>query len=252
MGMCDNVAKNAIIMAAGMGSRLSPLTKDTHKSLLVVNGRVIIETLIEALICNGVYEIFIVVGHLKEQFDYLARKYKNASIHTIFNPYYECCNNVSSLYVAREYLGDSIVTDGDLIIRNSEILYPHFDTSGYCSAWVESETDEWLQTIDENGYVLSCSRTGGRQGWQLYSISFWSLEHGQMLNRHLKEIFERKKVTDVYWDDVPMFYYSNEYQLKIRTINHDDLIEIDNLQELSAIDAKYQSYAEGLCLRTIE
>jgi len=236
-----NVAKNAIIMAAGVGSRLSPLTNITHKSLLEVNGEVIIETLIEALIENGIYEIHIVVGHLKEQFNYLIEKYKTANIHTIFNPYYERCNNISSLYIACNHLGNSIITDADMIIKNPKILNPHFDNSGYCSAWVEGETNEWLQTVDKEGNVLSCSRTGGSRGWQLFSISFWSHEHGQMLKRHLEDIFKNKKITDIYWDDIPMFYYSHEYQLKIRKINHDDLIEIDNLHELLAIDDKYRT-----------
>ena len=67
--------KRAIIMAAGKGERLLPLTNKTPKPLIEVNGRRMIETVIEALRENGISDIYIVVGYLKEQFGYLVEKY---------------------------------------------------------------------------------------------------------------------------------------------------------------------------------
>ena len=224
-------AENAIIVAAGVGERMFPLTETIPKPLIEVQGKRMIESLIQALIHNGIAEIVVVVGHLKEQFDYLPRKYKDVKIILVINPYYNSCNNISSLYMAREYLGNTIITDGDIIVHNQDILHPYFEVSGYCSSWAE-ETDEWLQELDENGYVKSCSRTGGKNGWQLYSISFWNQEDSRKLRDHLEELFEKKKVTDIFWDDIPMFYYKQEYSLKIRRINSNDLVEIDDLQEL--------------------
>jgi len=230
-------ATKAIIMAAGRGSRLSPITDTIPKPLIEVNGRRMIETLLDALIQNGVSDIYIVTGYLKEQFDYLPQKYSYVNITLLFNPYYLSCNNISSLYIARAYLGNCIIADGDLIIYNPHILEPYFDASGYCSIWAE-ETNEWLQTTDGEGYVVSCSRSGGKKGWQLFSISFWSENDGQKLCRHIEEIFVERAITDIFWDDVPMFYFKDEYRLKIRQIQHNDLVEIDNLSELSIIDPK--------------
>lgn len=227
--------ENAIIVAAGVGRRLSPLTDTTPKPLIKVQGKPMIESIIDALIQNDITDIVVVVGHLREQFDYLPRHYPDAHITLLFNPYYRTCNNISSLYVAREYLGNTIITDGDIIIHNPKILHPHFEASGYCSSWAD-ETDEWLQVLDEHGYVKSCSRTGGRHGWQLYSISFWNQEDSGKLRFHLEELFEKKKVTDIYWDDIPMFYCKEEFRLKIREINSSDLVEIDNLQELYELE----------------
>lgn len=87
----------------------------------------------------------------------------------IENPYYDTCNNISSLYVARDYIKNAMILDGDQMIYNPAILTPEFERSGYNSVWTDGETDEWLQTV-ENGIVVSCSRTGGKKGWQLYSI----------------------------------------------------------------------------------
>ena len=232
-----HTVKNAIIMAAGKGERMQPVTLHTPKPLVPVNGRPMIETVIDALHQNGIYEIHVVTGYLKEQFQILLEKYPE--IHLIENPYYDTCNNISSLYVAREYLGDTIILDGDQIIYNTEILRPEFERSGYNAVWCEGETNEWLMQVNDAGIVTSCSRTGGRRGWQLFSISRWSMEDGQRLKKHLELEFDEKKNRQIYWDDVAMFCHFDEYRLGIMEMKHEDIVEIDNLQELIAIDHSY-------------
>ena len=226
-------------MAAGIGSRLRPITNEIPKPLVEVNGKKMIETILDGLIQNNIKEVYIVVGYLKEQFSYLPEKYHHIKLTLLENPYFETCNNISSLYIAREHLGNCIIMDGDLIIHNPEILNPIFEASGYCSTWV-SITDEWLQTIDESDFVLSCSRTGGKNGWQLFSISFWSEEDGMKLKKHLEEVFLDKEEIGLFWDDVAMFCYKDDYRLKIRKINLADVIEIDNYHELVEIDSSYE------------
>ena len=176
--------------------------------------------------------------NLEERF-----KKEYPGIQLIENPYYDTCNNIASLYVARDYIENAIILDGDQIIYNSEILAPEFERSGYNSVWTDGETDEWLQTV-ENGIVTSCSRTGGKGGWQLYSISRWTAEDGKKLKHHLEIEFEEKKNRQIYWDDVAMFCYPEEYQLGIRPMNKDDIIEVDNLSELIALDVSYKKYVE--------
>lgn len=237
-----NRAKKAIIMAAGMGTRMNPVTLETPKPLVRVNGKRMIDSVIEALHINGIRQIYVVVGYLKEQFAELKEEYPDITL--IENPWYDKCNNISSLYVAREHIPEAVILDGDQIIYNPDILKPEFERSGYCCRWNENDTDEWLLTL-ENDIVVSCSRTGGRKGWQLYSVSFWSDEDGKRLQRHLVYEFEEKKNCDIYWDDVAMFCYPEEYRLGIRPIQVGDLIEIDDLQELADIDPFYKRYIEG-------
>lgn len=235
--------KRAIIMAAGLGNRMKPVTSKTPKPLVVVNGVRIIDTVIEALHENEIYEIYVVVGYLKEQFKSLEIQYPGLKL--IENPYYNVCNNIASLYVARNYLEDVIILDGDQIIYNSKILCPEFEKSGYNSVWIEEETNEWLQTV-ENGIVKACSRNGGKRGWQLYSISRWTAEDGKKLKKHLEIEFEIKMNRQIYWDDIPMFCHFEEYELGIWPMNRTDIIEIDNMAELIAVDNSYEKYLEEM------
>ena len=237
-----HLVKRAIIMAAGIGKRMQPVTFRIPKPLVHVNGVRMIDTIISALHDNSINEIYVVVGHLKEQFYEWARD--DPDIHIIYNPFFDTSNNISSLYVAREYLEDSIILDGDQIIYNSSILNPRFTLSGYNAVWCDEETNEWLMNV-KNGIVTSCSRAGGSHGWQLYSISRWSAEDGKMLRAHLEYEFESGN-RELYWDDVAMFCHFSEYKLGIFEMQKNDIIEIDDFDALVQLDHSYAKYKNNI------
>lgn len=238
----QNRVQRAIILAAGTGNRMRPVTLTTPKPLVPVNGVRMIDTVIAGLHQNGIREIYVVVGYLREKFRGLEEQYPGLRL--IENPYYDTCNNISSLYMAREYLADSIILDGDQMIYNSAILDPCFTRSGYNAIWTEESTEEWLLDV-RDGIVRSCSRTGGSRGWQLYSISRWAREDGERLRRHLEIEFIGKHNTQIYWDDVALFCYPEEYALGIRPMRRDDVVEIDTLEELAAMDPTYKTIMGG-------
>ena len=81
---------NAIILAAGLSSRFAPLSFERPKGLAVVNGERLIERQIRQLIDAGIEEIVVVLGYMKEQFEYLQSKYTNVKL--IYNPDYKVRN----------------------------------------------------------------------------------------------------------------------------------------------------------------
>lgn len=236
-----NKVRRAIIMAAGIGSRLRPITLHTPKLLVKVHGVRMIDTVLRGLLEQGIAEIYIVVGYRKERFAALKRDYPQIKL--IENPYYAECNNISSLFAAREHLEDAMILDGDLIIRNPAVLSPVFERSGYNAIWTDGQTEEWLMQA-ENGMVRSCSRTGGSGGWQLFSISRWTQDDGRKLKRLLELEFLEKRNRQIYWDDVPMFCHFQEFQLQVYPMQPEDVIEIDSFAELAALDAAYTERME--------
>lgn len=232
-----HTVKRAIIMAAGIGKRMNPITLQTPKPLVKVNGIRMIDTVIQALHANDIREIYIVVGYLKEQFKVLIQEYEGITL--IENPYYDTCNNISSLYVARDYICDSIILDGDQMIYNKDILKKEFSMSGYNAIWTEEHTEEWLMQVEADK-VVSCSRTGGEKGWQLYSVSRWTNEDGVKLKNYLEYEFEVAKNHQIYWDDVAMFNHFDEFTLGIMPMHKGDMLEIDSYEELANIDDTYK------------
>lgn len=220
---------------------MRPVTLRTPKPLVRVNGVRMIDTAINGLAANGIGEIYVVVGYLKERFSALVRDYPNVVL--IENPWYDACNNISSLYAAREHLEDAIILDGDQLIRDPRVLRPEFERSGYNAVWTEAPTEEWLLTV-ENGVITSCSRTGGRRGWQLFSVSRWSAEDGRRLRRHLELEFEERKNRDIYWDDVALFCHPDEYRLGVFPMEPGAVSEVDSLAELAALDPGYRRELE--------
>ena len=235
--MSEHIVERAIIMAAGIGQRLRPVTLTTPKPLVTVNGVCMIDTIIAALHENEIHEIYVVVGYLKEQFYEWAKKYNGITL--IENPWYAECNNIASLYVARASPINALLLDGHHIISHPALPNREFHRSAYSCAWTERDTNEWLLTV-KNGIVTKCSHTGGDHGWQLFSVSRWTAEDGQRLRKHLEIEFAQKGNRNIYWDDVALFCYPQEYQLGIYPIQMADLREIDSFAELCEADSSYR------------
>lgn len=110
----------AIILAAGMASRLRPLTLTTPKSLLKVGERSLLQRSMDALIANGVKEFCIVTGYLHEMIeDFVKEQYADSiQVTFIYNKVYETTNNIYSLWLAR-----SFAEGQEVLLLDSDLLY---------------------------------------------------------------------------------------------------------------------------------
>lgn len=230
---------NAIIMAAGKGTRMRPLTLQKPKPLVPVNGVPMIETIINGLHQNGINDITVVVGYLSDHFQYLVKKYDGLKL--INNPYYSRYNNISSLYVARNELKNTVILDGDQWLRNPDVLTRHFESSGYAGVPIRHFVDEWIMHTNSDGEVTSCDRDGNDHGWRLYSLSKWTQKDSQRLKECLINEFEKKHHYDIYWDDIAMFDYFDDFHLRVMPIGPTDIVEIDSLDQLKEVNEKWGS-----------
>ncbi len=225
-------AKRAVFIAAGFGSRLVPVTLDTPKPLVFVNGKRMIDGLIDACINAGINDIYVVRGYLGEKFDGLLSKYP--MIKFIDNPMYNTANNISSAFCARELLCNSYVFEADLLISNEKIIVPYHYTSDFL-AIKKKHTDDWCFEVADG--VITKEKVGGDDCWQMVGISFWSEDDGKKLSSDIQSIFEVEK--QCYWEQVPLEYCKENYQVEIRECFDEDIIEIDTFEELKKIDNSY-------------
>lgn len=232
-------ARRAVLLASGFGSRMLPITINTPKPLVNVNGRQIISTILDALLAIDITEIYIVTGYLKEQFGLLKAKYPTVTL--LENPIYDQTNNISSACVAKEYFKNAYVFESDLFLTNPSILKKYRYDSCYMGVPVAS-TPDWCFDV-KDGRIVDLHK-GGSNCCHMFGISYWTAEDGAKLSSDLPAAFSEDENRQRFWDDVPCVLLKDNYRIMIEPCTFDDVAEIDSLAELQEIDTRY---AVGSC-----
>ncbi|CEN23662.1 sugar phosphate nucleotidyltransferase [Paraclostridium sordellii] len=220
----------AILLAAGMGTRLRPLTLTTPKSLVEVNGKPMLERQIEFLREIDIDDIIVVTGYLNEKFKYLREKYGVKLIH---NDKFDIYNNIYTMYLVRKYLGDSYVIDADVYL-NRNFLERDIEKSTYFSGYKIGFKNEWKLDYNENNKVSNII-VGDGEGYILSGISYWSKRDASIINKELEKYIENGKFKDLYWDDVVKDNLS-KLDVYIRKIKSEDSFEVDSIRDLSNLN----------------
>lgn len=227
--------RRAVLIAAGFGTRLVPITLNTPKPLIRVHGTRIIDSLLDAVYAAGIEEVYVVRGYLAEQFDQL--RYKYPELRFIENPLYNESNNISSVIAAKDVLENAYVFESDLLLYNPALITKYQYASNYLGVPVEV-TDDWcFQT--RRGVITGLS-VGGRDCHHMFGVSYWTAEDGRKLAQDVPATFAMPGGKERYWDEVPLRYCADNYEVRIRECTFDDIIEIDTFRELQTLDPVYR------------
>ncbi len=227
--------KRAIFLAAGFGSRLVPITLNTPKPLIRVNGKRIIETLLDAVVKAEIPEVVIVRGYLGEQFDQLLKLYP--TIKFVENPIYNESNNISSAIVVKDLFKNAYVLESDLILTNSSLIRKYEYESNFLGIPVET-TDDWCFYTDSSGVIIK-QAVGGKDCDQMIGISYWDEKDGAKLKEDLEAVFSSPGGKERYWEQTALEYKKENYKITVRRCKVEDIVEIDTFSELKVIDKSY-------------
>jgi CTP:phosphocholine cytidylyltransferase-like protein/thiamine kinase-like enzyme len=239
--------KNAIILAAGFGSRCLPLTIETPKGLLKVYGQPMIERQIEQLIKQSVTDIIIVVGYKKESFDYLVDKYDKCNIRLVFNPEYALKNNLSSLYTVKNELGNSYILMSDFWIEQS-IFNTYESRSWYSCVKYDEPSHEWHVEAMPSGRIKSIA-IGGNGGLVTIGPAYFTEDFSAIYRKYLEQYYNSPGTGDFYWEQIlvdktdKLPIYVNE-----QTGN---VYEFENLEELRQFDPSYNNASNSKIMQVI-
>ena len=238
---------NAVILSAGMSTRFVPLNYEKPKGLLVVNGEPLVERQICQLREKGIQEIIIVVGYLKEQFEYLAEKYGVILIET---QEYNTRNNHASIWAARHYLKNTIITSSDLYFEEN-IFQTYAYDSFYCTVYESGKTAERGIETDENDKILT-TMYGDKcyDTWVTLGYAFFSTQFSSRMIEILEKIYDLPETASKFWADIQDDYLEELYMYAKRC-DSEIIHEFDSLEELRAFDDKYLHNADSQIMHNL-
>jgi HAD superfamily hydrolase (TIGR01450 family) len=236
----------AVILAAGIGSRLRPITENKPKCMVKVAGKPIIAHQLESFAEAGVNKVIVIVGHegnLVKQ--YIGSKgFKNVKI--IDNAEYANTNNMYSLYLAKKELSGNgfVLVNGDVVfdgriaaelIDNEEEDLIAVDTLNYYE-------ESMKITADENKIITDISKKFARRDSAGTSIDMYkfSQKSSSILFSEIAEIIDRKRNKNE-WTEVALSRLFVKRSLVMRPfpIGKMAWVEIDNYDDLSQADKKF-------------
>ena len=204
-----------------------------------------IERQIKQLHQAGIYNITIMVGYLKEKFDYLIDKY---GVKLIYNPEYSKKNTLATLYHCRHLLDNTYILSSDHWMKEN-IFHTYEPESWYSSVYMNDRTSEWCLTEDKKGRITQIS-IGGCNSYVMYGPVYFDRTFSRKFVPLLEEFYHRPGTENFYWEHI-LIHNLNSLTMYLYKQPENTVYEFENLEELRQFDTKYQNHSENEALERI-
>ena len=238
-----------VILAAGIGSRLRPITKSLPKCMVKTAGRPLLEYQFDAYRNAGITELVVVVGYEGLAIRNYCKHIKDLSITIVENADYEITNNMYSFYLARKYIGRRpfILNNADLVVDQS-IISTMLSSPDVSAVAIDSSVfnnESMKVSVNQANFICDISKSIPNENSAGCSIDFYkfSLDDGQLFIAEVIKIIEiEKNLKD--WTEVALQRAFRQQKLRFSIIDvaGSDWVEIDNYDDLAIADRKFSRF----------
>lgn len=223
----EKAPKNAIILAAGFGMRMVPINTETPKGLLEIKGERLIECTIRQLHEVGITEIYIVVGFMKEQYEYLIDEY---GVDLIVAPDYTSKNNLHSLKTAADHLSNSYIIPCDIWCEKN----PYSRNELYSWYMVSDmvDDDSTVRVNRKQELVVQKEQAGGNA---MIGICYLLEAEAAIVRERLEELVRDSRYDGAFWEET--LYRKDRMIVTARVVHAADAVEINTYEQLREIDS---------------
>ncbi|MBI9099354.1 MAG: phosphocholine cytidylyltransferase family protein [Spirochaetaceae bacterium] len=240
----------ALLLAAGTGTRLFPLTENEPKCMTSVNGKTILERLISNLNRQGITRLVIVTGHLEHCIrDYLGDQIGDLKIEYIFSPLYKTTNNIYSLWMAREAINEPfLLLESDLVFDESlldDMIYPDRIALAEMQSWMNGTcvTIDQSQMVSE--FISGDKKTSNKTAYKTVNIYSFSVDSWRKIIKRLDKQISSGNVNSYYETVFADLTSDNNLQLQSVSFDGKPWYEIDTLEDLALAEKIFPSAVHG-------
>lgn len=220
--------KNAVILAAGFGMRMVPINLETPKALLEVNKEPLIKRTIEQLHEAGITEIYVVVGFMKEQFEYLIDEY---GVELVVNPYYASKNNIWSLRTVSDKLCNSYIIPCDIWCRQNP--FSRYEMNSWYMVSDRMDNDS---SVRVNRRAELVTVPGNGCGNTMIGIAYLLEKECEILRKRIELMCRDERNSDAFWESA--LYENGCMLVPARVVHASDAVEINTYEQLRELDGK--------------
>ena len=222
----ENQPQRAIILAAGFGMRMVPINTEIPKGLMEVKGEVLIERMIRHLHEVGITDIQVVVGFMKERYEYLIDEF---NIQLVVNSEYQIKNNLHSLSKVKSSLDKTYIIPCD--IWSEENPFSDFEPYSWYMVTNEQSIESTVR-VNRKRELVMIDET--EEGNQMIGLSYVMGEEATLIQEKLQEFSKKSSYDHEFWECT--LQDKNKWIIPSKVVNSKQLIEINTYEQLREID----------------